>query len=411
MAAWRQASDVPRGEGEALWERFKAAHDAIRPRAEAHLATQEAAREEHLAQKVAFCEEAERLAESTDWVRTAQRLTELQAQWKQVGPATRRQEREVWTRFRAACGRFFKRRREDLAERKQVWAANAKLKEALCERAEALAEESDLKAAREAVTQLQAEWKAVGAVRRARSEALWQRFRQACDLVYTRSQEAGNAEFAERIQARAEVCERLEALVPETDDPEAAPPDGLAATVAAARAAWRQLPPVPRPQERDLTTRFQAGLTRVVTRFPAAFSGSDLDPQRNRIALERLCERVEGLIESASSESAVGQSPAETLAARLREALANNTMGARVDLEAKRRADMEVVKRAQVERRTLGLVPGEVGRQLSDRFRAACDLFYSQSPPPPAVPLPQSRGGGAARGERQGPRHESGSRG
>ena len=397
MAAWRQASDVPRGEREGLWQRFKTAHDAIRPRAEAHLAKQDAAREESLVRKAALCEEAERLAESTDWVKTAQRIAELQAQWKQVGLATRRQEREAWTRFRAACGRFFRRRREDLAQRKQVWTANAKLKEALCERAEALAEESDVKVARATVTQLQTEWKTVGSVRRRRSEALWQRFRLACDLVYTRAQDVCDTEFADRITARAAVCERLEALVPETGDTGAGPPDSLAATVAAARTEWRQLPPVPRSQERGLTARFQAGLARVLERHPSAFSGSDLDPQRNRVALERLCERVEALLEDAALPSAAGRSPAEILAAQLREALASNTMGARVDLEAKRRTDIEAVKRAQMERRALGLVPGEIGRQLSDRFRAACDLFFRQSPPPPAAGAPRSHGDGVPR--------------
>lgn len=411
MAAWRQASDVPRGEGEELWQRFKTAHDAIRPRAEAHLAKQDVDRGENLARKAALCEEAERLADSTDWVKTAQRIAELQAQWKQVGLATRRQEREAWTRFRAACGRFFRRRREDLVQRKQVWTANAKLKEALCERAEALAEESDVKITRVTANQLQAEWKTVGSVRRTRSEGLWQRFRLACDLVYTRAQHASNTEFADRITARAAVCERLEALVPETGDTGAGPPESLAETVAAARTEWRQLPPVPRPQERSLTARFQAGLARVLERYPAAFSGSDLDPQRNRGALERLCERVEALLENTSLPSAGGRSPAEILAAQLREALASNTMGAGVDLEAKQRADTETVKRAQVEYRAVGLVPGKVGRELSDRFRAACDLFFRQSPPPPAAGAPGSDGDGARRRGRPGPRRESSSRG
>ena len=381
MVAWRQASDVSRGEGEALWQRFKKAHDAIHPRAEAYLAKERALRAEHFAQKVALCEEAERLAESTDWLKTARRMTEMQEQWKQIGSATRKEEREAWIRFRAACGRFFHRRRDDLAQRRQVWAKNATLKLALCEKAEAVAGESDIGAAKETVRQLQAEWRTVGPTRRTRSEALWQRFRTACDRVYTRALEANDAEFADKITARASVCERLEALVsgtPETGDPGTEPPDNLAETVAAARTEWRQLPPVSRLRERGLTARFQAALTGVVERYPVAFSESDLDPERNRIALERLCGRVEALLEDATAPSASGGSPAEILAARLRDALASNTMGAREDPEAKRRADTEEVKRAQTERRAIGMVPGEIGGRLSNRFRVACDRFFRQ---------------------------------
>ena len=414
MVAWRQASDVSRGEGEELWRRFKTAHDAIYPRAEAFLAKEGAVREEHFAQKVALCEEAERLAESTDWIKTARRITELQEQWKQIGPATRKQDREVWNRFRAACGRFFHRRRDDLAERKQVWVKNATLKEALCEKAETLAGESNLGAARETISQLQAEWRMVGPTRRTRTEALWQRFRTACDRVYTCAQESSDAEFADKIRARASVCERLEALgsqtsqTPQTGDTGTDPPaDDVAETVAAARAEWRQLPPVPRSQERSLTARFQSALTGVVEAYPATFSGSDLDPERNRVALERLCGRVEALLEDTTTPSAAGGSPTEILAARLRDALASNTMGAREDPVAKRRAEGDEVKRAQTERRALGVVPGEIGRELSERFRVACDRFFEQHPPPPADRAPRSRSDGAPRRR---PRPRPGSR-
>ena len=85
MNEWRQASDVSREEGNDVWRRFKAAHDVLHPRFEAHRAAQDTVRRENLAKKVALCEEAERLADSTDWIKVAQRMTELQEEWKQVG--------------------------------------------------------------------------------------------------------------------------------------------------------------------------------------------------------------------------------------------------------------------------------------------------------------------------------------
>jgi hypothetical protein len=371
-----------------VWKRFKSAHDAVRPRVDAQVATESATQQASLAQKHALCEQAERLTGSTDWVATAKQMTELQAQWKQVGPATRRQEREVWNRFRAACGEFFKRRRDDLAERKQVWSKNAAIKELLCQQVEALSDESDLAAAKDTVRRLQVEWKAVGPVRRARSETLWTRFRAACDQVFNRSQQASVAEVQAKVTARAAVCERLEALVPPSGadadaDPDAqASPDELARRVAASRTEWRQLAPVPGPQERELNARFHAALAGVVERSPAAFAGTDLDPARNQRALERMCERVEALLEDAAEASAAaGRSPAEVLAAQWREALAANTMGAQVDPAVQRDADRREVKRLQAERSGLGVVLGEIGQQLSDRFRIACDRFFQQHPP------------------------------
>ena len=380
MTAWREAADVPRGEGDEIWKRFKAAHEAIQPRVEAFQTAQDALRVERSAQKAALCEEAEQLAESTDWVKTAKRFTELQAEWKQVGAATRKQERELWNRFRAASGQFFKRRRDDLAERRKVWGKNAEAKEALCVQAEALAEEKDLESAKNTAKRLQAEWKNVGPVKRSRSDALWARFRAACDAVFDRAQAEVDAEFADKINARAAVCERIERLTPDGDEA-SEPPEDLVAIVSAARTEWRQLPHVPRPQERSLTTRFQDALARVVERYPTAFAGTDLDPARNRGKLERLCEKVEALLEEAPAPSSSGESPAEILASQLREALASNTMGARMDPAAKQRADTETVRQAQSERRSLGVIPGDEGRQLSDRFRKACDPFFDKFPP------------------------------
>src|SRR4029079_13767050 len=104
-------------------------------------------------------------------------IKRLQTEWKGIGPVSRGQEKAIWERFRTACDRFFTRRHTDLAQRKALWAENLAKKEALCVKAEALAESSDWEPAAAAIKQLQAEWKTIGAVKKTRSEAIWQRFR------------------------------------------------------------------------------------------------------------------------------------------------------------------------------------------------------------------------------------------
>ena len=99
---WRQASDVPRAQGAALWQRFKSAHDAAWTRCEAHFAAQAAVRADNLAKKIALCERAEALADSTSWISTADELKKLQAEWKTIGQVSRGQEKAIWDRFRTA---------------------------------------------------------------------------------------------------------------------------------------------------------------------------------------------------------------------------------------------------------------------------------------------------------------------
>ena len=114
--------------------------------------------------------------------------------------------------------------------------------------------------------------------------------------------------------------------------------------------------------------------------------------------------RVEAMLEDPASVAVSGRSPAEILATQLREALASNTMGARVDPAEKRRADGDQVKRWQSERRALGVVPGAEGRQLSDRFSVACDRFFQQQPSPTATRAPRPRSDGPSRVNRSRPR-------
>ena len=137
------ASDVPRPQGDVLWRRFKAAHDVVWSRCEAHFAKEAAARAENLAIKIALCEKAEALALSTHWIQTAEEIKRLQVEWKTIGAVSRGQERAIWERFRSACDRFFTRRQADLAEHRKRWAENMARKEALCARVEALADSTD----------------------------------------------------------------------------------------------------------------------------------------------------------------------------------------------------------------------------------------------------------------------------
>lgn len=398
MKRWRQVADVPRERGQAVWERFKAAHDRVRPQCEPVFADQQQQLERNLARRAAIVEEAERLSESSDWLKTAQRLTALQAEWKTLGPAPRQEQRVLWNRLRAACNLFFTRRKTDLAGRKEQWAANLKRKEAFCERVEALRNAEDLTAAIEEVKRVQAEWKTVGPVRRSRSEAVWQRFRAACDGVFERLTEGERRADAERIAGREALCFEVEALLSKDTGvmaaaAAAAPTNGAGAAtptvpdlVAAVRDVqdrWRQAPEAPPEIRRRLATRFSRAVASLIAAHPDQFSGTDLDPARRLRQLEKLCARAESLMPIEKIEQA-GASPAEVLARKWRDQMAANTMGARVDAVARQRAIREDVKRLQAERRKIGSLTGSAAEALQTRFQRACDRAFRETASPAA---------------------------
>jgi hypothetical protein len=377
---WRQAADVPRAQGEILWKRFKTAHDDAWTRCEAHFAAQAEARGANLAKKVALCERAEALADSTSWIQTADEIKKLQAEWKTIGAVSRGQEKSIWERFRSACDRFFTRRHADLAERKTVWSDNLAKKEALCAKADALKDSIDWDTAASEMKRLQAEWKTVGPVKKSRSEALWQRFRGAADHFFARYAQRHDIALGERVAAREAICQELETLV--ADGPESAmdaePPADLMATVRALRGRW-QAEIAARGVDRDralaLDDRFAKAFAAVIARWPAVFGGSDLDPDANRKKMETIVARIETLAKSITGPASAGAdaalSPTARMAAMLKEALAANTIGGKTDDDSRFRAAADDVRQAQAALSRIGPVPDQVRRALGDRFQRA----------------------------------------
>ena len=123
-----------------------------------------------------------------------------------------------------------------------------------------------------------------------------------------------------------------------------------------------------------LSARFIEALARLMTGHPEAFRGTELDVEASRQKMEKLCARVEGFLTDAAPAPAGSQA----LADMLREALASNTIGGRAGEEAKWRAMADDVRQAQAAWSRLGPVPGEAGRQLTERFHRACNRFFEQ---------------------------------
>src|SRR4029079_8955043 len=185
-------------QAQTLWHRYRQAADPIQAKARDFFAARAQERDDNLKKKVALIERAEALADSTDWIKTAEEMKKLQAEWQALGPVPRPATRLVWKRFRDACARFFSRRNEDLAQRKEVWSVNQAKKEALCARAEELAQSREWERAASEMRRLQADWKTVGPVRRSKSEQLWNRFRAAADTFFDRYKRRDEIELESR---------------------------------------------------------------------------------------------------------------------------------------------------------------------------------------------------------------------
>jgi hypothetical protein len=390
---WKTAAEAPRAQAQTLWHRYRQAADPIQAKAREFFASRAAEREANLKIKLALCERAEALADSTDWIKTAEEMKKLQAEWQASGPVPRPETRAVWKRFREACDKFFTRRNEDLAQRKEVWSANQARKEALCARAEELAESRDWDKAAAELRRLQAEWKNIGPVRRSKSEALWQRFRGAADRFFDRYKRRDEIEIESRQADREALITELEGLFPAEGSEPAA---DLLEKVRSLRTRWNQSTTAVRSGADPLSGRFVSAMERLLTSFPEPFRGTELDVEASRQRMEKLVSRIEALVADADPKADTPQD----LASRLREALASNTIGGRGGDEAKWRSMAEEVRQAQSSFARLVPVPGDAGRQLNERFHKACNRFFDQY----RRKVPQGSGSAPQRGRPVGAR-------
>jgi len=238
QAGWKNLGPLPGDRREATWQRYKAACDVVYDRLTPYFAELDAQRLVNLERKRALLTEAEAIANAApiglagspaDLAAKrsgAERMKALQQEWKTGGPVPREHDQELWTRFRAAGDTFFGKHRAEIDARHQEFTANLQLKEALCVAVENLAKDCEALAAGEEarvrteaerlreVKDHQAKWKLIGHVPRDQVEAIWSRFRTACDRVYATLKEHLDGLEKERQENLA----KKQALITEAED-------------------------------------------------------------------------------------------------------------------------------------------------------------------------------------------------
>ena len=227
---WKDLGPVAKEYRDAIWERFRAATSVINKRYQAHFEGLKAQQAENLQAKVALCEQVEAIADkeitsSTQWNALSKEIEEIQVKWRGIGFATRKDNQKVYERFRAACDKFFERKRASFNEFKDSMNANLEKKMAIIEEAESLKDSTDWKATGDRLIELQKQWKEIGAVPRKKSEQIWKRFRAACDAFFTardnRPAGAGSSVGA-NLQAKRALIEEIKAYVSVDADTDAA---------------------------------------------------------------------------------------------------------------------------------------------------------------------------------------------
>lgn len=223
---WKELGPVAKEFRESIWERFKAATAVINRKYQAYFEEQKGKQVENLAAKSALCEKVEAIADkaeiltSNEWNSLSKEIEDIQKEWRTIGFATRKENQKIYDRFRAACDKFFERKRVFYSEFKNSMNENLEKKMALIEEAEKLKTSTDWKKTTELFIELQKKWKEIGAVPRKKSEVIWKRFRAACDEFFTERDKNAKPEndFYGNLKAKKALVEEIKAFVRSDDE-------------------------------------------------------------------------------------------------------------------------------------------------------------------------------------------------
>ena len=191
---WKEIGPVPQDKKDERWERFKAASDKINQIRREHYAKLQEGQGANLEAKKALCEKAEEIVNEdyssvNAWQKKSLELSEIFKVWKTIGPASKKDNEEIWARFKASMDSFFGKKKEFFASMKDKQTENLERKTQLCIEAEALMESSEWKKTAEQLKKLQEEWKTIGPVPKRHTDKIWKRFRTACDTFFNRKNE------------------------------------------------------------------------------------------------------------------------------------------------------------------------------------------------------------------------------
>ena len=250
---------------------------AIIGQADSSAAEERQRRDEHraaqTARKETLAAEAEEIANSsTQWKAAGDRLREILDEWRTITGLDRKTDDALWKRYSAARETFNRRRGSHFAELDRERVGTRQAKEALCERAEQLADSTDWGATAATFRDMLTEWKAAGRAAKDVDDALWKRFKAAQDKFF-KARNAVNAERDAEFEANAAT---KEALLAEAEAIDLSNAEAARAALRTIGTKWDAVGKVPRERAPEFERRMKAVEKKV---RDTASTGGGTDPE------------------------------------------------------------------------------------------------------------------------------------
>jgi len=324
---WRELGAVEKNKSEAIWERFRNICDQIYTKC--------------FEKKKIIHDELSIIMDNIDndinWKSTTEEIKKIQEKWNTVGLLPKSVEGDLRQSFQNMCNLFFERQREFYQKRDQERKENLLKKTKLCEKVQELSTSTDWAETSRKIKDLQKKWKQIGPVPRNDSEALWEKFRGACNNFFERMEN----ELPENMKKKEALCEKAEEIIAQLDKTESF--ESLTEQIFEIQKKWKEIGPVPQEFSQPLWERFQKPCNTFFERKSSYIKDRKRKWDENQRLKEELIEKAESLAVSTEWKDT-----------------------------------SEKLTEIQKQWKQIGTTPRKIERELWSRFQEANDYFFSQ---------------------------------
>ena len=301
---WRELRLVPAEKASELWRNYQYCVEQYYDQLNLNREAREYDFKKNLEIKTRLCEAAEKLADEEDVVSAFHQLQKLHQEYKETGPVAKDIREEIWARFKAASTVVNKRHQQHFENLRAMEEENLAKKTQLCERTEAIVAEENKGTAdwdrhTKEIIAIQAEWKTIGFAPKNMNVKIFERFRAACDIFFTRKSEYFKAlriKFAENIDKKKALVAKAQALQDSTEW------KSTADKLIAMQKEWKTIGMVPHKIGDQLWNDFLAACNKFFTARNAATAGTRTAERDNLKRKREIIAQLEALITDDSND-------------------------------------------------------------------------------------------------------------
>lgn len=185
QAEWKTLGFAPKAMNVKIFERFRTACDQFFTAKKEYFTELKERFQENIDKKEALVKAAQELQDSTEWKQTADKLIQLQKEWKTIGMVPRKIGDQLWSDFLAACNKFFEARNAANAGERNEQQENLTKKQAIVEQLKALVE-AEVEDLQQQVQKLTEEYNGIGHVPFKEKDKLFREYHDTLDILYKR---------------------------------------------------------------------------------------------------------------------------------------------------------------------------------------------------------------------------------